>query len=879
MKDTEVYSGKVRRGMRAWVLLGLLAWARPVAAAPSALETAALQVAFDERGALTSVRRPGGPELLGSAQGAAPLRFGVGVPVEGAAPKLLEFGSDRARSVQIEPVTMAADGSRSLRIRFAEFAVDGAPEGLAGLTAWVTASLPANGDSLTLRVGADVPEPLLLEYVQGPALPVAIGAESQLVTGVAKGGVYPALAEWKEGATISASHPGNLAAQFAAAYGAASGVAIQARDAAGYPKGLIAQRKGPALQFSWRHACLTSGRFEPPYDVVVTPLAAPAGGTLTWHHAADVYAAWAHPQPWCAVRYRDRPEIPAWMQAGPSMVRFHRSWLGRPELIGRWLREYWQPLHGKEIPLIVAFWGWEHVDSWVSPTYLPPYPGEDEFRAVVEEVKAANGHAFLWPSGYHWTVSFGVRDDGTFEWDDRSRWEAEGKAHTVVNRDGNLAVSGRPWLRGGQNASLCPGDEWTRNWFDRIGLDCISTGADMVQVDQVVCGNFPTCFSRSHGHAPGPGLWKAEVFAAQMRSLAAKCRAACPDSVVGFEEPQELFNGLAGIQDYRDLEVPWKHVPAPELASVFGYLYHEYLPVFQSNPQGGDLVGQGHCLVTGQIPHLVPSQRIGRGPLLVNGGFEGTGGALTPPGWDKVGSYKGEVWNGASAVETQTVHGGSSSLRLENTAGQTVQVSQNVSIGKGGLTPGKAYRLNVWLRCERLATPNIVNFAAFTSDWQAKAGWRIPFPEADGQWHAASAAFTAPEGTQILRIMIHVSGEARVWVDEMAIVDEATGQTVEVDGAPADHDLTRQWSVLFHGAGRPYLLHGRMLHPPRLESETIAFRGRAVPAILHNAFRAADGSEAVVLCNVTNRERSGTLHWKGQARAVKLGPQEVRLER
>ena len=142
MKGTEAYSGKVRRGVRAWMLLGLLAWARPVAAAPAGLETTALQVSFDERGALTSLRRPGGPELLGSAQGAAPLRFGVGVPVEGAAPKLLEFGSDRARSVQIEPVTTAADGSRSVRVRFAEFAVDGAPEGLAGLTAWVTAACP-----------------------------------------------------------------------------------------------------------------------------------------------------------------------------------------------------------------------------------------------------------------------------------------------------------------------------------------------------------------------------------------------------------------------------------------------------------------------------------------------------------------------------------------------------------------------------------------------------------------------------------------------------------------------------------------------------------------------------------------------------------------
>lgn len=678
---------------------------------------------------------------------------------------------------------------------------------------------------------------------------------------------------------ISAAHPGNLAAQFAAAYAPDAGVVTHSRDAAGYPKSLIARRAGPALQFTWRHSCLVSGRFEPPYDVVLTPLAATAGDSLTWHHAADVYAAWARTQPWCAVRYQDRSDIPAWMKAGPSMVRFHRSWLARPESIGRWLREYWQPLHGKEIPLIVAFWGWEHVESWVAPTYLPAYPGEAEFGAVVEAVKAANGHAFLWPSGYHWTVTFGAREDGTFQWDDRARWEAEGKAHTVVNRDGNLAVSPRPWLRGGQNATLCPGDPWTRGWFDRIGLDCLATGADMVQVDQVVCGSFPTCFSRGHDHAPGPGLWKAEVFAAQMRSLAAACRAVAPEAVVGFEEPQELFNGLVGIQDYRDLEVAWRNVPAPEAASVFGYLYHEYLPVFQSNPNGGDLVGQGHCLVTGQIPHLVPSQRIGRGPLLVNGGFEGSAGSVTPSGWDKVGSYNGQVWNGASAVDTMVFHSGTSSLRLENAGEQTVQVSQNTGIGKGGIVPGVAYRLNVWLRCERLAKPNVVNFAAFTGDWQAKGGWRIPFPEPDGQWHLGSASFTAPAGTQTLRIMLHVSGDARVWVDDMAIVDEATGQTVEVDAVPADHDLTRQWSVLFHGEGRPYLLHGRMLHPPRLECETIPYRSGTVPAILHNAFRAPDGSEAVVLCNVTDSERVGTLIWRGQTLELALGPQEVRLVR
>jgi hypothetical protein len=127
--------------------------------------------------------------------------------------------------------------------------------------------------------------------------------------------------------------------------------------------------------------------------------------------------------------------------------------------------------------------------------------------------------------------------------------------------------------------------------------------------------------------------------------------------------------------------------------------------------------------------------------------------------------------------------------------------------------------------------------------------------------------------------MVHVSGAARVWVDDLAILDDATGEVIAADAAPGDHELTRQWSQLFHGEGRPYLQHGRMLHPPPLQTDTIPYTSRTVPAILHNAFRAADGSTAVILANVTNEARTGTLRWNGQDRAIKLAPQEAMLLR
>ncbi len=101
-----------------------------------------------------------------------------------------------------------------------------------------------------------------------------------------------------------------------------------------------------------------------------------------WRDAADLYKQWALEQPWCAVPYAKRTDIPDWMKAGPSMIRFHRDWLGKPERVEGWLDDYWQK-HFPDVPLIVALWGWEQVGSWVSPKYFPPYPSEAGFSRTV----------------------------------------------------------------------------------------------------------------------------------------------------------------------------------------------------------------------------------------------------------------------------------------------------------------------------------------------------------------------------------------------------------------------------------------------------------------------------------------------------------------
>jgi hypothetical protein len=70
-----------------------------------------------------------------------------------------------------------------------------------------------------------------------------------------------------------------------------------------------------------------------------------------------------------------------------------------------------------------------------------------------------------------------------------------------------------------------------------------------------------------------------------------------------------------------------------------------------------------------------------------------------------------------------------------------------------------------------------------------------------------------------------------------------------------------------------------MLHPPRLEVGSIQEQGHEWPAILHNAYRAPDGSETVVMVNISDQPQTGKLTWKGKTSDLSLKAWEVRLTR
>jgi hypothetical protein len=747
---------------------------------------------------------------------------------------------------------------------------------LSALRVRVIVRLEPQDEALRWRCEADVPKGLHLQRFEAPLLQLGVpfggdGKDDAVVIGHPKGGVGPDPANWKERQSMG----GVLSAQFGCAYDAAGGIMTMACDGDGYEKQLYASRTKDGLYLSWRQAVTGTGTVAMPYDTLVRPF---AGEPTDWRDAADIYRAWALKQRWCEFRYQDRPDVPDWMKAGPSHVRFGRNWLAEPEVVELWLKRYWDP-YFSGIPLAVTFWGWEKHGSWVAPDYFPPYPSAEAFAKLVKSIKQRNGHVFLWPSGYHWTVSYEEQKDGSFAWDDRARFDREGMPHVSLDANGKPRIGKRSWLRGGMNASMCPGDPWTRQWFDDICRGCLDIGADMIQVDQVVRGAFPDCFSTKHGHAPGGGLWKTQAVDKQLREILDMGLARTRQFVLGIEEPQEWFNHLVGIQDYRDFQIAGRHgrVPGHQPASVYGYVYHDFLPVFQSNPRSNDPVGQGYCLVTGQIPHFVPTMSVCSDALLLNGSFDKWQNGA-PRFWSKVSGWQGKIWKGTCSEDKTVpgVHG--SCLLLENPEGETVQVSQNISVSQSGLVPEREYQVSIRLRSEGVQPGNNLKLGAFAPGLRSLAGWQIPVPvSTDGKWQDAKLSVSMPKGTVMLRIMLHLNGAGKVWLDDMTLKDT----TPKEDGKPTislpnDHEIMRQWSHLFHGAGRPWLLYGQMIHPPRLETASIKYNKIELPAVLHNAFRSPDGKDALVLVNVTAEPQTAVLHTK-KKQELSFKPYEVRL--
>jgi len=97
--------------------------------------------------------------------------------------------------------------------------------------------------------------------------------------------------------------------------------------------------------------------------------------------------------------------------------------------------------------------------------------------------------------------------------------------------------------------------------------------------------------------------------------------------------------------------------------------------------------------------------------------------------------------------------------------------------------------------------------------------------------------------------------------------------------------FVERWIRLYRGEGRKWLAHGREIHPPKIDCESVAyhenFRGTEIdnvkPTVFGTAWEAADGTRALIFVNATPYEQKIAYRWKGVWTRTTMKPRELRL--
>ncbi len=242
------------------------------------------------------------------------------------------------------------------------------------------------------------------------------------------------------------------------------------------------------------------------------------------------------------------------------------------------------------------------------------------------------------------------------------------------------------------------------------------------------------------------------------------------------------------------------------------------------------------------------------------------------------------------AVDAETVHGGKHAIRLEVKPGENaVQVSQNVRVdGMAFGGEGHRFRLSAWLKSGRHKVPNTLNYCFLGG---GKGGGSLPFPKPEEGWVKVARDFTVPAGAELLRIMMHLNGDALAWVDDLKLEEvkaDGTAQEVFADRWGAYDAFMRRWVELYHGEGRAWLADGRQVKPPQVvcgrQPYTMSFHGGSTvkceqPTAFCQSYVAKDGRRATVVVNATATPQDVTLVEKGQRTKLTLAPDEIRLLR
>lgn len=465
-----------------------------------------------------------------------------------------------------------------------------------GISADITVTSETNGPLTfwTMRVQNNSGHRITaVRFPQILAVPtIAEGRDDVLVLPAMSGAlIQDPAANWRDGQSVTMRYPGDLSAQFIAYQDESAGLYLAGMDASAHPKNIAVLKQAGGFRL-WHEIAVAAdakadgGSWQSPYPVAI---GATAG---TWCNTADQYKRWAIRQPWCAKTVNERKDIPDWWKSGPDVhvceVRTYddkRTCNGSyyPRLLDH-LRTFRQKIDG---PIVAMLAGWENHRRWTAGDYFPIFDSDNAKRAIAA-MREEGFRPFFFLSGLYYTHRNEGRDGGeipsaaqhvgSYVIDEKTTGPKE---YTL-----NESNPSGDWKR--HSYQFCVGAPSTKKFFEGVVDQTHATGVDVLQMDQTTHGAGDACYSKSHGHAPGPGLYQTISFCELLDAMRERGKKASPDFILLHEEPHErLIPHLDGFHVREYFEKRWyRGHPGAIGIPLFSYLYHEYAIGY-----GGDSAG------------------------------------------------------------------------------------------------------------------------------------------------------------------------------------------------------------------------------------------------------------------------------------------------
>lgn len=388
------------------------------------------------------------------------------------------------------------------------------------------------------------------------------------------------------------TYPKLLFAQMIACQGGTGGFLLWTDDPKGHIKEFGRDLENDSSTFKIRHLSEYVPR---------SPRTLPYASRITctgpaWQDAADVYRDWASQQRWCAVKLKDRQDIPAILKAPPVCVsgQIDQEDLSTlPQKLVTWRDQY-------RAPVIYRPLGWEKHGNWMGIDYFPTSVGDRQFCDTAGRLKREGIVIAGFISGYAWKTK-----PGKGEGHDANREETARllQQHFREHNGPGLCEQGRDGKVKGP-ARICRGTEFGKTFIQDTARRLMDLGVTVIHHD-VDYGTFQFvsegCFNPAHGHPIPCGTWEIDLTRQVLQEISQEARR---------RGNQDFFLTKEG---YTELLIPdihasqarfFKAAENPRCVSLAQYLYHEYVfSIFGWGCDNWSLSTQtAMLLVYGQIP-------------------------------------------------------------------------------------------------------------------------------------------------------------------------------------------------------------------------------------------------------------------------------------